>query len=269
MIKQSQIDYKALFAEKYGLNPKDSELIYIWDLHYKHEVNKPFEDELRKRISETLPNEDQQEVYDTILVYFEDVKRCRRFFQRSHPEGYGYEVIDRNEGNFKIMLHTYDKQKSIDYCNELIADENATPPETSSEVPPKRILVINHKYGSIYFSADTPEEYKEKAVGYIIKQANNEFQYYPPRDETDKKYLGFTEDEINSMPKGRVKDVAIIELNNFKEREAHNKAHEIAWKTLEVIKKVGTDCTIVDISKVLNFYEGERCNGHWGIVDLM
>jgi hypothetical protein len=263
MKTQSEVDCQKLFAEKYGIDSMGfSEL---WDLHFKHEVNRPFEDELRKVINKLLPNENQQEVYGILLNYYEDAKRRRRFYQRGNPHGYGYEVIDRNEGKPILKLHTYDSQKAKDYWEALRADENAVVPDTSEETPPRRALVINGKHGSCYFSVDTQEEFIKKSVDFIRENFSD---VYRPSEKKDKDYLGLTNEEIKSLPEGKVKEAALEELRKFKERNKYDLLHKESCELLDEIKSKGYNSKISDIIDVLNFYQGDRYEGNWDIVDL-
>jgi hypothetical protein len=267
MVTQSRIDCKKEIVQKYGLDAKSSGFVHMWDLHYKHEDGLPFEDELKRRIKTVLPDANQQELYDLILVYFEDAKRRRRFFHRTGQEDYGYEVLERNNGKFKLKLHTYDKEKAKAYWEALRLDEFAVAPDTSDEVPPSRILMIDDHYGTMYYQADTQEQFKEKAVEFIMHKVND-LTYCKPEEHTIKSKLGMTEEEVEAMPEGMAKRAVEKELKWVKDFVEGNYEHLDAWDSLEKIKGIGVNVSVRDIAKVLNFYQGDRYEGKWNIIDL-
>jgi len=267
MMTQSRLDCKAELVEKHGLNGDTSEFVHMWDLHYAHEDGRPFEDELKTRIKEIFPDANQQELYDLILTYFEDAKRRRRFFQRGGLEGYGYEVVERDNGSFRLKLRTYDKEVAKAYWEALRLDPDAVAPDTSKEVPPSKMLVIHDHHGTLYFKADTPEMLIEKSVEFIMAQANA-LHYYKPEKKSIESVLGMTEEKVNAMPDGTGKEVVQQELKRLKEREEQNSNHITAWNALCQIKKSGKNSKFRDIAEVLNFYHGDRWEGKWSIVEL-
>ena len=260
---QSRVDCKAELIEKYGLDGSTSEFVHMWDLHYAHESGQDFEHKLKERIKETFPDANQKEVYDLFIVYFEDAERRRRFFQRTGIEDYGFEVLERIKGLFKLKLRTYDKEKANAYWEALRLDADAVAPDTSEEIPPAKILVIKDHYGTMYYKADTPEMLVEKALEFISHQ-----DYYKPEGHTIEGRLGMTEEAVEKMPEGYAKKAVQKELERLKERDEHNKEHISAWNALQEIKKSGTNSKFRDIATVLNFYQGDRHEGWWGIVKL-
>lgn len=261
MRTQSQVDCQKLFSEKYGVNPSD--FSSLWDNFYNYESNRPFQDELIKDINSILPDENCEEIYKILLTYFEDAKRRRRFYKRFHPNGYGFEVFDRNGGKPKLMLHTYDGKKAEDYLEALKADENAIAPDTSEEIPPRRILVIKERHGDWYFSADTPKEYKSKAVSFIMSKYDD-LSSYQPRSTDIKEVLGLTKEEINALPEGEIKKRALEQFTQFQDEIKEIKRHIYAFDSLNAIKENGENCKLSDIAEVFNFWYEHS----WVIEDL-
>lgn len=265
MRTQSRIDCKEELVKNHGLDSGSSDFVHMWDLHYKHEKGESFEDELKERIKEVFPDANHQELYDLILIYFEDAKRRRRFFQTIGLEGYGFEVLERDNGKIRLKLRTYDKEKANAYLKTLRLNPEATAPDTSEEIPPAKVLVINDHNGALYFKADTPEMLIKKSVEFIISQASS---YYEPKEKNIEEMLGMTEYEVNAMPSGLAKEAVKDKLKQCKERKKHNSEHIEAWNSLQQIKKLGNNSKFIDIAKVLNFYQGYRNEGKWNIVKL-
>lgn len=273
MLTQSRLDCKKRLIEEYGLDKNTTDFICMWDLHYKHEKGQEFEKELKDEIKMAFPDKDEEklkEIYDIIIYYFEDAKKRRRFFMRGNPAGFGYEVIDRNSGNFKLMLHTYDKEKGEAYLKELKKDDGAKAPDTSDEIPPHNLFHVSDHHGTHYFYVSTEREFITKAVEFIINQVKHGM-YHKPEYKDDAEYLGMSKEEIENLPEGRVKRLALDEVKQRESNAAYVREHKNAWEIVNEIIDNEDNPEALSFSKitdVLCFYHDGRRDGGWDIVEL-
>ena len=183
MVTQSKIDCKKELIQNYDLDDGTNGFTYIWGLHYAHESGKPFEKELKNNIKEVFPDANQEELYKLIITYFEDAKRRRKFFQRGGLEGYGYEVLERDNGTFKLKLRTYNREKAKAYLEALKLEEFAVTQYTTEEVPPSKALVIKDQNRKLKIKLQKPKGsnfgketnkilYKENKSKEILTEAN-------------------------------------------------------------------------------------------------
>lgn len=259
-------EYTNMLKEKFGYDESvaDLDCIHVWDLNYKFEDGEDIEEELRRCIF-LLNIGNIEEIYKLTIEYFEREKILRRYFMRGNRDGYGFEVIERVDKKYVLKFQSYKKNKCEKALLKLREDENAKLPDTSKEVPPTRILVIEDRDGRFYYEANTFEQFKKKAVDHIIACAKNNYYYKPETDYFDiKKRLGLSLEDINKLPDGEIKVHALKEVEMLKEHVERCKEHESAWECLKLVKKHKTKTPIGKIREVLTFFGREDS---WNIVD--
>lgn len=234
------------------------------DIYYnsfkRNDYPKKLSDEIKKRLSksfeERIPHI-KKDSYNFLYDFFEEFFLKTRYFLRAEPNGYGYQIIDRC--GFTKVYNTYILEKAEDALKIIydIIKENGTIdqlsteelleklPKINTETPPPKVLVYDSKHHKYHYDVSTPELLSKTTQKILSEEIGYSFSH--PGEEPTLK-TGLSEDEIENLPDGTIKEFAKEELrkfNNFFEEWKENKRH---YDILEKFLKVDLDKTYVSSS---------------------
>jgi len=187
------------------------------------------------------------------------------FYTRSNPNGYGYEIVskmplDENHSRYTVEFHSYYRDlvkvlfDRIKEKGELINF-----PDTSSEIPPSKILVHHSKHFTGYYQANTLKEL-DKVFRYILITEYKDYIHMMEL-KTIKNESGVTsEEEIRSISIDAVRERIKMEWDEYQSNLKKYQKELKDWENLkDVVLGKGGDANLA-----METYESDR----WEIEEI-
>jgi hypothetical protein len=185
------------------------------------------------------------------------------YYTRSAPCGYGYEIIKEEKIGEKkkkrsLYFTTYDNElfRSIFY---KMKDTQKLPdalPNTSSEIPPPKVLVHDTKHYRYHYFVDTPEKLKKACIK-TLKERVDENYYYKANEPTNDSGIDSL-DELDDIPKkfAGMRTTFERKFKDYQREVIEYKSSMVDWSDLQRILD-DEDLTVRFIWNVINKFEGD------------
>ena len=189
------------------------------------------------------------------------------YYIKRNRYGFGYEIVTITKMDkrkyYKLYFRSVDKELVKKVFHE-IAETEALPkslPDTSNEVGETKVFRHETKHHTYYYRVNSLEELEK--VGRHILKSGMEYDYWnptggtPPENET-----GMTEEEINALPDGKIKENALKQYKRYKTDLTYHNNQISEWEKLG--KVVNGEGDLHDVMERLDHFEIEN----WELLEL-
>ena len=186
------------------------------------------------------------------------------YYTRNAPCGYGYEIIkeekiDEKKKKRRVYFRTY-KIELLKSIFDKMKDTGKLPnvfPNTSSEIPPPKVLVHDTKHFRYHYFVDTPEKLKKTCIK-ILKERVDEDYYYKPEEPTNDSGIDSL-DELDTIPEkfAGMKSSFEMKFKVYQRAVIEYKSFMTDWGNLQRILD-NEDLEIRFVWNVINEFEPEN-----------
>lgn len=148
------------------------------------------------------------------------------YFTRNNPNGYGYEIMKKVliEGtkniSYTLIFRSYNKILVVNVMDVFMSGEIVTDfPDTSTEIPPPKILVSHFKHWDGYYDVSTPK-LLNNTYRHILKEvySDNIDSYAPLTDIVNDTGVE-SQEELDKIPNDiALKDIVQKKWNEYQEK---------------------------------------------------
>ena len=164
-----------------------------------------------------------------------------KYYTRNAPCGYGYEIIKEEKIDEKKKRSLYFRTYDIKLLKSIFSKMEETQklpdalPNTSSEIPPPRVLVHNTKHFRYHYFVDTPERLKNACIK-ILKERVEEKYYYKPNEPTNDSGIDSL-DELDDIPEkfAGMRTEFERKFKDYQREVTYYKSAMVDWKDLQRI----------------------------------
>lgn len=180
-----------------------------------------------------------------------------RYFVRSNPSGYGFEIIKTTEvkyGKSSCIFRTLNLELVHEIFDAFVISENKNTfifPNTSNELDMLKVLKIESKHSTDYYSVPTHTIFHKVLRKYLTDEYASCIDNMKPIIPKNKTGV-ISEEEILSIPIKPIRDDIKIKWDIYCDQLKSYNNDMIEWENLKAVVTTETEGIALD---AMNFYE--------------